>query len=67
MKKTNKIPALIFALIIIALAISAMLVSANPIGADYSPNTGDTSMFIFIALGVVAVGLLIFITTRRKK
>jgi LPXTG-motif cell wall-anchored protein len=37
----------------------------NPV--IYSPNTGDTAVIIFVALGVIAIAALIFISRRRKK
>ena len=31
----------------------------------FSPETSDTALIIFIALGVIAIGLFIFIRRRR--
>ena len=45
------------------------LFSKAPAGVNYAPNTGDTpwQMIMFIGLAVAAVGLLVFISTRKKK
>jgi len=34
---------------------------------NYATNTGDTTMIVFIVLGVIAAGLLVFVGMRRKK
>ena|GEM_PF-2623772 len=41
----------------------------NIAGAIYSPNTGDTpwQIIIFVGIAIVAVGLLVFISTRKKR
>jgi len=31
------------------------------------PNTGDTTMIVFIILGIVAIALLVFVFMRKKK
>ena len=35
------------------------------ISSAFSPETSDTAPIIFVALGVIAVGLFIFIRRRR--
>ena len=34
---------------------------------NYSPNTGNTNMIIFVGLGIAALILLIFFGMKRRK
>ena len=67
MSNMKKIFALLSGLTIIALSVFVSLFSKNPAGINYSPNTGDSKMIIFVVLVIVAVALLIFVRMRRKK
>jgi len=49
------------------MSVFVSLFSKNPAGINYSPNTGDSKMIIFVVLGIIAVVLLIFVGMRRRK
>ena len=63
----KKFFALVLVLAIAVLSAAALMDFSNSTGINYSPDTGNTQMFVFIGLGVVAVILLVFVVIRRKK
>ena len=62
------ITALISVLAIAVISIFTLF-AKNPAGINYAPLTGDTPWEIIILIGlvVVAVGIFVFLGTRKKK
>jgi len=65
MKKVLGIISVIAAVLLSGWALASKAKEINTADELYSPNTGTTPVYIFVAIGIIALAVIIFI--RRRK